>query len=911
MHLNIKHNSVAPMEHFPPPGESFTEEEEEEEEHQTEIPTAPTTEALAESSPSPPPANPPPPKVRARPGGLKLSSSETSNPNQPKAVAWAVEEDSDEENKHPMDYVPLTPKHTDPRGSFTFPTRRLTYDFTPIKMFSQLPPTTRNNITVFLYFFLGVSLLIIALAPGVILLGRVYDPTIPVSDPSNGKLHSVAQFFGIIFLLYAGIGAMMLLANLFPSLVVINLPFKLVRAIITLSAMMCAVGAALSMEYMIQPDETFTESVDVGVEDPMLASVGATYFIGFCFLLFICLGILAHMFESIQTIRKKIHRSVNSIRYRRVYFFLAFVLFLGFTLSNFMCNPVGAGETWSGAYFRATSPYSLVNWKWTDNFVYKLFPDVMAYYLFIFVVVVFAVLAHRHPPLARWLHRRVWAPSGNLTESRWFGWHPFPYGISNGEVALLLAFSGFFVFWVVYWRIIFDYEDIKLPKISVVHVSSELAARNMGHMANLFSALTLFPASRTGLWVDVFGVPYDRCIRYHRLIGTIALVFATIHAIIWWIKWANESHLGDNIFSIDHLWISPERVSYMDWSIPIAETAWFLMLMSVISAVVLRRKLYSVFQYSHKYIGTVFYMSIVYHAWSFWYFAAGALFLWFVDKVSRGVRAARLCAPMAMGWVPRNGMVRIKLGPESYKSYKPGQYFFLNIPQLSINEWHPFTASAVTSDGIIFYIKAMPKNPSLTRIPWTQRLADLTQTADAMPMLRLSGPFGHTDFEGYESLVMFAGGIGITPMIAIFTDLMHRAKEGRPIGRLQNVALVWMSRSVAEFRLFEEIFTMVHTASVLAEEKAHVNTQACNFHVRLHCTRRESWISMVSPESLDHVRMFVAQGRCDVAGRIEEFMTANPTDTMVAVCGPHTLTHTASKASWKFGTDFHAEQFSF
>ena len=153
---------------------------------------------------------------------------------------------------------------------------------------------------------------------------------------------------------------------------------------------------------------------------------------------------------------------------------------------------------------------------------------------------------------------------------------------------------------------------------SVVNVGTEIAARCLGHITTIFSALTLFPASRTGLWVDVFGVPYDRTIRYHRIIGTLALIFATSHGLTWWFKWLDEGHLGDNIFSIDHLWISPYRVSYMDWSIPIAETAWFLMLCSVVSAVVLRRKLYPVFQYSHKYIGTAFYVSVLYHAWSFW-----------------------------------------------------------------------------------------------------------------------------------------------------------------------------------------------------------------------------------------------------------------------------------------------------
>ena len=72
---------------------------------------------------------------------------------------------------------------------------------------------------------------------------------------------------------------------------------------------------------------------------------------------------------------------------------------------------------------------------------------------------------------------------------------------------------------------------------------------------------------------------------------------------------------------------------------------------------------------------------------SYRYFAAGSLFLWYVDKLSRGVRAALLCAPAEVEWVPRNSMVRLKLGRDSYKFYEPGQYFFVNIPQLSINEW--------------------------------------------------------------------------------------------------------------------------------------------------------------------------------------------------------------------------------
>lgn len=164
-----------------------------------------------------------------------------------------------------------------------------------------------------------------------------------------------------------------------------------------------------------------------------------------------------------------------------------------------------------------------------------------------------------------------------------------------------------------------------------------------------------------------------------------------------------------------------------------------------------------------------------------------------------------------------------------------------------MNEWHPFTASAVLEDGIVFYIKAMPQQAGTKRVPWTSRLAELVQTSTALPYLRLSGPFGHLHFNNYKSLVLYAGGIGITPMIAIFTSLLRKANAKEDIGDLQSVVLVWMSRSINEFRLFERIFKLAHGSSaILEEENAHIQANTCRFHLRLHCTRRDSWVSMVN-----------------------------------------------------------------
>lgn len=89
------------------------------------------------------------------------------------------------------------------------------------------------------------------------------------------------------------------------------------------------------------------------------------------------------------------------------------------------------------------------------------------------------------------------------------------------------------------------------------------------------------------------------------------------------------------------------------------------------------------------------------------YYSCGALLVWLCDKLSRSVAAAECFAPQALQYHPRNDATMLKLSHTGGRcaQYQPGQYFFINIPAISLSEWHPFTASAVLDDGIVFYIK--------------------------------------------------------------------------------------------------------------------------------------------------------------------------------------------------------------
>lgn len=76
-------------------------------------------------------------------------------------------------------------------------------------------------------------------------------------------------------------------------------------------------------------------------------------------------------------------------------------------MSSLAPGPTSCGPVYAGKYFRAVSQYSLVNWVWNVNFVYKLYTDVVIFYAWIVGIVLLSIAARWHPRLRRWLQCRV------------------------------------------------------------------------------------------------------------------------------------------------------------------------------------------------------------------------------------------------------------------------------------------------------------------------------------------------------------------------------------------------------------------------------------------------------------------------------------------------------------------------
>jgi hypothetical protein len=61
--------------------------------------------------------------------------------------------------------------------------------------------------------------------------------------------------------------------------------------------------------------------------------------------------------------------------------------------------------------------------------------------------------------------------------------------------------------------------------------------------------------------------------------------------------------------------------------------------------------------------------------------------MWIMDKLTRNVQAACMLVPTKLEWHARSGVVMMRLKRDACSDVQPGQYLFINIPTLSLNEW--------------------------------------------------------------------------------------------------------------------------------------------------------------------------------------------------------------------------------
>jgi hypothetical protein len=221
------------------------------------------------------------------------------------------------------------------------------------------------------------------------------------------------------------------------------------------------------------------------------------------------------------------------------------------------------------------------------------------------------------------------------------------------------------------------------------------------------------------------------------------------------------------------------------------------------------------------------------HAWTFWYFAAGGLALYALDKLARVYNAAN-CVERMTALSNSSGITKITVSATILKSsnvslvgprHLPGQFAFVHIPAVDALQWHPFTISSAPADAegsITFHVQDQGRGT------WTRALAELAHAHAAtecgqlrscssprapLPLIAIDGPYGCVgNFNDEHSIAVYvAGGIGVTPFASILKARLACAQR-RVSNQLvqtapREVHLVWVVRSAALFAEFDDLLS--------------------------------------------------------------------------------------------------------
>ncbi|CAE7809110.1 FRO4 [Symbiodinium sp. CCMP2592] len=459
-------------------------------------------------------------------------------------------------------------------------------------------------------------------------------------------------------------------------------------------------------------------------------------------------------------------------------------------------------------------------------FSFKPFPDCALYYGFLTLFVLCGALAHTRP--ISWMAKRHIPGPKRLPSFL----NPFPDGLSLLEALMVLILVFFFAGWFGYWYWGYDrfhhidaahecwtspdkevsdkIGELGEPGVAVSLGGSQLKCEQIvgsvptgrgelhvlcrvsGHMASLAFALTMLPVAKDSILLRVMGLSFERVLHWHRGLGAVSYFAVTAHMLLWWLKWILDGTFVKNLIAIDTqkwLWVTPSWNHYENFSVLMAQVSWVLFTVAMVIAWTCRRRMYRLFYLSHHLALFFVFMGMV-HAWSFWFFVLPGLALWWFDRLHRLVASSQPARVVSFTAIPGTDITHLELQmPQLAAQLRPGHFVLVHVPEVCKQSWHPFTAN-VQSDRVSIFCKAAG--------PWTQRLRQLaeeTQPSGPFPAALCIGPYGSLDPGSYASGPVFlaAGGIGITPVIAVFRDAVRRQVPG--------VTLLWSIRSLEYLRL--------------------------------------------------------------------------------------------------------------
>ncbi|KAL6050262.1 Ferric oxidoreductase domain-containing protein [Balamuthia mandrillaris] len=447
-------------------------------------------------------------------------------------------------------------------------------------------------------------------------------------------------------------------------------------------------------------------------------------------------------------------------------------------------------------------------------------------------------------------------------------------------------------------------------------IMAEFRDDNWGKACRVTLALLVLPVAKNNVLYFLFGLPFERGIKYHRWLGYFFIAPVTLHALL--------------------------EQDFFEWSMNLTGfIAWMIYCFILITSFeLLRRSCFELFFYCH-FAFILFCVFVALHDAGTLGAMIPGLLMYAVDVLFRLARyfTSRSTRTLSITTLPNN-MVRLEMKKKF--NFNAGQWVLVNIPSISWHQWHPFSISSA------------PQQPTMTLHikdsgGWTHRLSERLkrqqeeedddenkgnkQKQESL-RLKVDGPWGKTaiSYSRYKTVAIFAAGAGVTPMISILKDIyarqfyLHQLPSASSASSPSSSSRTSLKKCKVERVHFVWVMPSVETLEWFREELLHMwNHPLPNLQLklRLFVTRPPAPSSASSDAAISSPWKGLPYigGRPNISKECEmmcqESQGAGIKKVGVMVCGPsffdsevrwNCVRHTTP---FKLQFDFHHETFDF
>jgi predicted ferric reductase len=409
--------------------------------------------------------------------------------------------------------------------------------------------------------------------------------------------------------------------------------------------------------------------------------------------------------------------------------------------------------------------------------------------------------------------------------------------------------------------------------------------RAMGWTSTLAVACASIPVSRHSVLLYFFGMSFERAILIHRILGRTAILIVLMHFVAVLLEPQYQP------FKLTQPFVAPYMID-----LSLGFWAFMCMLvMFVTSLPMIRRKFFELFYYIHHLFIAVWVLAILHNKALVHQLTLIVPFaLWGIDRLIRFYRGRIRQRELVSATIIADALrLEFKGDIGGCGPAESGSYAFINVPGVSFLQWHPFSISSRSGSGnFTFHIKNMGPGT------FTGALHEYFAAKKTGARVNIDGPYGRSAvrFEEYESILLLAGGVGVTPMAAILDDLYEKCKGGNKPHRLEHVTFCWSVQSKDTIAWMEDIV-----------KKIQANPSpvtGVTFDVQVFVTRSKEESPLYKAGRPKIPAIFEGAGRPkDGAGK--------EWNVGVLACGPEPMVVEAQKQSMVVGYDFHKEIFAF